>query len=159
MKLQFLLLGGVLTGLGLLAGCASTSNWVSQRGTAPSAPIGVSVSIDNTPRGTAPMFADLKAGAEHTVTIEMPGYEKTHMTLTKSVSGWVWGNLLLDFGGIVSLAVDANSGGLYSLSPEQVSAELRKGNLGTSEYKDGVYVVAAVAPEPWWKKVGQLKKS
>lgn len=159
MNIQSLSLGGLLTGLGLLAGCVSTTNRLSQGGTVPVSPVAVSVSIDNTPRGTAPVFADLKRGSDHTVTIDMPGYEKTHLTLTKNISGWVWGNLLLDFGGIVGLAVDANSGGLYSLSPAQVSAELRKGNLGSFEYKDGVFVVAAVEPESSWKKVGQLKKA
>jgi hypothetical protein len=159
MNFQSILLGGLLTGLTLLAGCASTTHRLSQTGNAPRQSIGISVSIDNTPRGVAPVLLDLNRGAEHTVTIEMPGYETTHVTLTKNVSGWVWGNLLLDYGGVIGLAVDANSGGLYTLSPEQVSAELRKGNLGTTEYKDSVFVVAAVEPEPWWKKVGQLKKT
>ncbi len=159
MNLQSIFLGAILTGLGLLAGCGSTTNQLSQSGNAPRQPIGISVSIDNTPRGIAPVLVGLNRGAEHTVTIEMPGYEATHVTLTKDVSGWVWGNLLLDFGGIVGLAVDAKSGGVYSLSPEQVSAELRKGNLGSTEYNDSVFVVAAVEAEPRWKKVGQLKKT
>jgi len=159
MNIQSILLAGLLTGLGLLAGCASTTNQISQTGIAAKAPMGVRVSIDNTSHDAVPVIADLRGGTDHMVTIELPGYEATHVKLTKSLSGWVWGDLLLDFGGIVGLAVDANSGGLYSLSPSQVSAELRKSNLGSTEYKDSVVVVAAVVPEPWWKKVGQLKKT
>ncbi len=158
MNIQSITCGGLLTGLGLLAGCAYTVNERSQTVTTPSVPIGVIISIDNTPRGSAPVFADLKNGTEHTVTIEMPGYKKTHVTLTKSVSGWLLGNVLVDFGGLVGLAVDASSGGLYSLSPAQVSAERRKGNFGTSENKDCVFVVAALQPDPSWKKVGQLER-
>lgn len=158
MNFQPLLIGGLLVGLGLLVGCASTPNRLSQAVTVPSAPIGVSVSIDKTPPGPAPVFSDLTRGAEHTITIKMPGYKETHITLSNNGSGWAWGNILMSFGGIVGLVVDATSGSLYSLSPIQVSAELRKGNLGNSEYKDGVLVVAALQASPSWTQVGQLER-
>lgn len=119
-----------------------------------SSPTGATVTVDNKPFGQTPVFADLSRKNEHIVTIEMPGYEKASLTLTTSVSGWVWGNIL--FGGLIGLAVDAISGGLYNLSPEQLNAELKKSGV-TSTDKQGVFVVAVLIPDPSWQKIGLLK--
>jgi hypothetical protein len=43
----------------------------------------------------------------------------------------VWGNIV--FGGIIGLAVDAITGGLYKLAPEQVSAQLARGEIQMAE--------------------------
>jgi len=89
-----------------------------------SSPSGAKVTIDNnTPLGVTPIFANLSRGDNHVVTIEMEGYSPVVMTVTRSVSGWVWGNIVI--GGLIGLAVDAASGGLYSLSPEQLSPEMK----------------------------------
>jgi hypothetical protein len=73
-----------------------------------------------------------------------------------NVSGWVWGNIV--FGGLIGLAVDAISGGLYNLSPEQLNTELRKTDAQISAIGDGVYVVAVLVPDPLWQKVGSLSR-
>ena len=54
--------------------------------------------------------------------VEFPGYQPFEATVTRSVSGWVAGNIL--FGGLIGLSVDAISGGLYTLGPEQITATL-----------------------------------
>jgi hypothetical protein len=59
---------------------------------------------------------------------ELPGYAPYEMAFTKSVSGWVWGKVL--FGGLIGLGVDAISGGLYYLTPEQVMGEMRNAAHG-----------------------------
>lgn len=66
----------------------------------------------------------------------------------------MWGNLL--FGGLIGLAVDAISGGLYNLSPEQLSTELRKSGVNVSSIDDSVFVIAVLVPNPLWQKVGML---
>ncbi|MBI1195677.1 MAG: PEGA domain-containing protein [Gammaproteobacteria bacterium] len=119
-----------------------------------SSPSGAMVAVDNKPLGNTPLFADLARGEEHVVSIEMAGYEKSELTLTKSVSGWVWGNIL--FGGLIGLAVDAISGGLYTLSPEQLNAELRKDGTTVSSADDGVIVIAVLRPDSSWRKIGNL---
>lgn len=68
------------------------------------------------------MIAKLSRSDNHIVRIQMDGYQPFDATITRSVSGWVWGNLV--FGGLIGLAVDATSGGLYKLTPEQVSAQM-----------------------------------
>lgn len=148
---------GVVLAVSMLAvaGCASIMHGTSQKIGISSTPTRASVSIDNKPLGNTPVFADLKRKEEHVVTIEMPGYEKAQLTITKSVSGWVWGNIV--FGGIIGLAVDAIDGGLYNLSPEQLNAELRASGSKVSATDEGILVVAVLVPNPQWEKVGTLE--
>src|SRR5437016_6224692 len=73
--------------------------------------------------GKTPVVASMKRGANHILKLQLPGYAPYEATFTKGVSGWVWGNVLS--GGLIGLAVDAISGGLYNLTPEQLTAELR----------------------------------
>lgn len=146
----------IVAGIALVAtvGCASIIHGRTQKVGISSSPTGATVTIDNKPLGSTPLFADLKRGEEHIVTIEMAGYEKSQLTLTKSVSGWVWGNIV--FGGLIGLAVDAISGGLYNLSPEQLNAELRKNGANVSSSKSGIILVAVLRPDPAWQKIGSL---
>lgn len=139
----------------LTAGCASIMHGTTQKVGISSQPTGANVMIDNMPLGITPVFADLKRSSEHVVTIEMAGYQKTQLTITKKVSGWVWGNIV--FGGLVGLAVDAISGGLYNLSPEQLNAQLLKVQANNVKSKDGIYIVSVLQPEIGWKKVGALQ--
>lgn len=123
-----------------------------------SSPTGARVLVDNQPSGSTPVFADLDRGSEHIVTIDMDGYEKSQLTVTKSVSGWVWGNILL--GGLIGLAVDAISGGLYNLSPEQLNAELKKAGADVSSNESGdIFIVSVLKPDPSWQKIGTLKRT
>ena len=142
----------------LTQGCATVLNGTTQNIGISSQPTGANVTIDNVAYGVTPLFANLKRGSEHIVTIEMPGYEKSQLTLTKSVSGWVWGNVII--GGLIGLAIDAYSGGLYKLSPEQLDAALNESQNGhASVYKkDGVYVVAVLKADPSWQKIGTLNQ-
>lgn len=80
---------GIVTGMAVIAtvGCASIMHGTTQKIGISSTPTGASVTIDNKPLGSTPVFADLSRKEEHIVTIEMPGYEKAQLTLTKSVSG------------------------------------------------------------------------
>jgi hypothetical protein len=79
------------------------------------------------------------------------------MGLTRSVSGWVWGNIV--FGGIIGLAVDAITGGLYKLSPEQVSAQLqRAGGDAAADGGDALVLTVILRPGPGMERVGTLQR-
>ena len=90
------------------------------------------------------------------VRIELAGYKPYETTLTRKVSGWVWGNIV--FGGLIGLAVDAISGGLYNLTPEQVSGTLLANSSKVAPLHDGLYVVVVLKPQPEWRKVAQLQR-
>ena len=138
-----------------ISGCASIIHGTTQKVGISSSPTGATVTVDNKALGNTPLFADLSRGEEHIVTIAMPGYEKSQMTITKSVSGWVWGNIV--FGGLIGLGVDAISGGLYNLSPEQLNTELKKSGANTAILDNGIIIVSTLQPNPAWLKVGSLQ--
>lgn len=119
-----------------------------------SQPTGANVTIDEIEKGTTPLTADLDRGDEHTVRIDMEGYQPYEMNITKSTSGWVWGNIV--FGGLVGLAVDAITGGLYKLEPNQIEAELREGTAGAAEKDGKPHIRVVLQPDDDWEKVGQL---
>ncbi len=101
-------------------------------------PSGARVTINGNQLGSTPLFTDLKRGDNHIVKIELDGYQPYEMTITKKISGWVWGNIV--FGGLIGLAVDAISGGIYKLTPEQVMAELRRQNAEKYYKNDRLYI-------------------
>jgi hypothetical protein len=139
----------------LLWGCATIMHGSSQKIGISSSPAGAKVTVDTTAYGNTPLFAKLKRGDDHIVTIELESFQKVQLTITKSASGWVWGNII--FGGLIGLAVDAATGGLYDLSPEQLNAELKKQNIGATIKNDGVYIVTVLRPDPSWQKISALK--
>ncbi|NMC44455.1 MAG: PEGA domain-containing protein [candidate division Zixibacteria bacterium] len=120
-----------------------------------STPTAASVTIDNAERGKTPMVATLRRKDNHVVKIELPGYLPYETTITRSTSGWVWGNIV--FGGLIGLAVDAISGGLYKLKPDQVAGVLSKQNAEIRKIDDIIYVIVTLNPDPAWEKVGDLK--
>lgn len=138
-----------------LSGCCSIIHGTRQDVGISSTPTGALVKVDNVPSGNTPVVAKLTRKDNHFVRIELSGYQPFDMTLTRSVSGWVWGNIV--FGGLIGLAVDAIDGAFYNLSPEQVSATLAANHASLGRTNDGVYLFAVLKPEPGWTKVGQLQ--
>lgn len=139
-----------------LSACASIMHGTSQEVGISSTPTSASVSIDNVTKGQTPFVAKLSRKDNHVIHIAADGFQPADLTLTRSVSGWVWGNLL--FGGVIGLAVDAITGGLYKLTPDQLSATLAKQSASIAHTKDGFYVILVPAAEKGWMKVGQLQR-
>lgn len=140
-----------------LTACASIMHGTHQDIGISSTPTSASVTIDNAASGQTPYVAKLSRKDNHIIHIAADGYQPADLTLTRSVSGWVWGNLL--FGGLIGLAVDAITGGLYKLTPDQLNATLAKQSASVARTKDGLYVVLVPAAEKGWLKVGQLRRS
>jgi hypothetical protein len=140
-----------------LTACASIMHGTSQDVGISSTPTSAFVTVDNAAKGQTPFVAKLSRKDNHVIHITADGYAPADLTLTHSTSGWVWGNLL--FGGIIGLAVDAITGGLYKLTPEQLNATLAKQQASVAPTKDGFYVVLVPAAERGWLKVGQLQRA
>lgn len=140
----------------LLPGCASIMQGTSQQIAVGSSPTGARVTIDSAARGTTPVLVDLKRKDNHLIKVEADGFEPYEMALSRSVSGWVWGNIV--FGGVVGLAVDAITGGMYKLSPEQVTAQLASSGARVAMEGDRLLLTVVLAPEPGWERVGMLER-
>jgi hypothetical protein len=148
----------MLIGIGALltTGCATIIHGTQQNVGIASTPTGAFVTIDNFQSGTTPIFAKLRRKENHVVRISLPGYQPKDLSLTSGVSGWVWGNIAI--GGLVGLAVDAITGGMYKLSPEELSAALGATSAATvTKGADGIYVVVVLKPEANWVRVAQLE--
>ena len=144
----------VLLSASYVVGCATIMHGTTQGIGFSSIPTGASITVDNIRHGTTPAVVKLDRKDIHIFKIELAGYQPFEGTITRSVSGWVWGNIV--FGGLIGLAVDAISGGLYKLSPEQVHAALSKEGVGLLHKKDVIYVVVTLHPDPSWQKIATL---
>ncbi|HYR31159.1 MAG TPA: PEGA domain-containing protein [Gemmatimonadales bacterium] len=139
----------------VLVACATIMHGSSQSVSIASQPTGASVMIDNQPAGVTPVAAKLKRKDMHHIAIKMDGYQPFEMVTTRKVSGWVWGNII--FGGLIGLAVDAMTGGLYEVRPEEVNGQLVKSGAVLSRHDGNVYVFLVPQADPSWRKIGQLQ--
>lgn len=139
-----------------LGACASIMHGTTQEVGISSSPTNARVTVNNMPLGQTPLVAKLDRGNNHIVKIELEGFQPFEATLTKKVSGWVWGNVV--FGGLIGLAVDAMSGGLYNLTPEQLSAQLARQGATTELQADGIYVVLVPRVDPSWVRIGMMAR-
>ncbi len=137
-----------------LSGCASIMNGTRQAVGISSSPTAATVTADGVSQGRTPVVAQLARKDNHIVRIELEGYQPFEATLTRSVSGWVWGNIV--FGGLIGLAVDAISGGLYKLTPEQVTATLGRTTARTHGEDGALSLAVVLEPDPGWQRIGSL---
>jgi uncharacterized protein YceK len=136
-----------------LSGCATIMHGGNQPVGISSNPSGAQVFVDNQVVGVTPVTATLARKDHHTVRVEMPGYAPYEMKLTRGMSGWVWGNLVI--GGIPGLAIDAITGALYKLTPTEVNASLTRPTALLNG--DALMIAVVLSPDPSWEKVGQMQ--
>ncbi len=150
------LAAGVLPTL-TLTGCATILRGTNHGIGISSQPPGAEVIVDNQSYGITPVSAKLRRKDNHHLQIKLEGYQPYEVILTRQTSGWVFGNILFGPGVLIGIAVDAISGGMYTLKPDQVSAELR--NAQHAALEDGtLFVVLVPNPDPEWEKIGQLQR-
>ena len=154
LKLIYLFLAILLTS----TSCSTIINGTKQNIAIASNPSSAQITIDNINRGVTPMTISLARNKSHAVKIALDGFYPYELVLNRKVNGWIAGNIV--FGGLIGLAIDAISGGMYLLSPGQFSAELRANDGNTANVnknKDGINVFVTLHPNPEWQKVGQLQ--
>jgi hypothetical protein len=140
--------------LPLAAACATIMHGTNQDVGLSSSPTNARVTVNNKPVGNTPVVAKLSRKDNHIVRFELEGYQPFEATLTRRTSGWVWGNIV--FGGLIGLAVDAMSGGLYKLTPEQIAGTMLSATAALTP--DGLYIAVVLQAEPEWQKIGELDR-
>ena len=146
-----------------LTGCATIMHGTSQDIGFQSSPTNAKVLVDGLPMGNTPVVAKLSRKDNHIVKMNLDGYQPFEATLTRGTSGWVWGNIV--FGGLIGLAVDAMSGGLYNLTPNQISGQLSGGVIPQGKpptamvTKDGIFITVVMHADPAWTRIGSLTKT
>lgn len=138
----------------LLTGCCTIMHGTRQSIGIASNPSHASIWVDSNYMGQTPLIVEMSRKNNHFVRIELEGYQPYEATFSKQVSEWVFGNVV--FGGVIGLAVDAISGGLYKLTPDQVQAELRTNQMRYSKVSPESCILVVLKPDPSWEKVGNL---
>jgi uncharacterized protein YceK len=138
----------------LLPSCASIVSGSQQKIEFNSTPAGAIVWVDGANLGVTPITTKLeRIKKNQKVKIELQGYKPYEMTLTRKTNGWVWGNIV--FGGIIGLIIDASSGALYRLTPEQVNAQLANGVVMNK--KNDTYIGVVLVADENWEKIGNIE--
>jgi len=147
------LLGLLLPCMVLFTGCATIMHGTRQAIGISSHPSNAQIWVDHQYAGQTPMIVKMTRKDNHFVSIYLEGYQSYEIVFTRQLSGWVFGNII--FGGVIGLAVDAISGGIYRLTPEQVEAQMAADNIICSAKADS-YVAIVMKVDPSWEKIAQL---
>jgi len=137
-----------------LSSCATIMHGTRQTVGIASNPTNACVWMDGRFVGNSPMIIEMSRKDNHFVHIELEGYQPYEATFTRGVSGWVFGNIA--FGGLIGLAVDAISGGIYVLTPDHIQAEMHNKNFVYSKKSKNSFITIVLEPDPSWKKIGNL---
>ncbi len=107
------------------SGCATITTGRYQRVPIDSNPQEANVSVSSGYRGVTPCSFDLQRNKDHVIKIAKKGYQTAQVTLKKTICGSTAGNLII--GGVIGLGVDAISGAMFKLVPENVYVDLVPG--------------------------------
>ena len=137
-------------------GCGTIMSGNKQEVGFSSNPSNALVTIDGEIVGHTPLTTELSRKKTHDVVMTLDGYLPYEMTLIKKSNGWVWGNIV--FGGLIGLGVDALTGAMYKLTPEQVEAEMKRGDVSSIKIGENtLYVAITLRPDTAWQKIGNLQ--
>jgi len=152
MKKTFLIAG--ITIALLLSSCASIVSGSKQNINFNSTPSGATVWVDDVNLGVTPVIAQLeRIKKKQKDKIELQGYKPYELILNRKTNGWIWGNIL--FGGIIGIIIDASSGAMYRLTPDQIEAQLANGVV--MNRKNDTYIGVVMTADANWEKIGNLE--
>jgi len=104
-----------------------------------SKPAGASVEIDGQSLGETPCYISLTRSREHRITIVLDGFEPYDDVLYSGLSGWVIGNIFI--GIIPGLIIDALTGSMFVLYPNEIDADLRANRVWNPDSDDFQIIV------------------
>ena len=147
----------------LLAGCATIVSGPDQVVRVTSNPPDAMVSADGLERGTTPIQICLARDRGHVVAIDLPGYKQYEIPITRTVSGWFFGNLI--FACPLGMIVDAADGAIYALEPNPIHVVLeplgpKRRYYGGSPTPDRLLIALTSRQQKAGQmKIGQLERS
>ena len=106
-------------------GCAAIIHGTKQDISVNSNPSGVNVYVMGVHKATTPAIIEVRRKDSIIILkFEKEGYEPVEIALSRSVDGWIWGNIV--FGALIGLVVDFSSGAAYKFSLDNVTANMEK---------------------------------
>jgi len=73
---------------------------------------------------TTPFKVKLSKQSDYLVVIDTPNYRSDEVRISRQVSYWFWGNILLWYGGIVGAGVDIQTGNMWIHNPKILTMDL-----------------------------------
>lgn len=143
-----------LTLLSTLTSCATLVHGSHQAISIASNPNNAYIWIDRQYMGVTPMVVGMTRNDNHIVRIELEGYQPYEVIFSKGISGWIFGNVV--FGGVIGVAIDAFTGAMYKLTPDQIQANLCANQMMYSKNSHESYVFVVLKPDLSWEKIGNL---
>ncbi len=150
----------------LMTNCAAIIHGNKQIVDFSSQPPGAKVFIDGKEYGTTPTSVELKRMGrlkgessekkEYQVKIDLDGYYPYEIKVKRTVDGWFFGNVL--FGGLLGIIIDAASGSMYKLTPDQITATMGKESAAIQRVGENIFIAVTLDIDPEWEKVGQLAR-
>lgn len=117
--------------MAFLTGCATVTRGVNDTITVNSDPANANVVVSSGQRSKTPATFKLPRNKAVTVDVSKDGYESQSIQVVPQIQGGgaagMAGNVLV--GGIIGVGVDAVSGAMYDLKPDQISVKLHKINM------------------------------
>ena len=117
----------------VLIGCSTFFNTTTQEIELNSNPPNAKISVDGISFGTTPQVINIERGVNHSVKFELDGFEPYETQITRQMSNWFWFNALNGF--IPGMSIDLLTGAMYSLFPDEMSAELSPAKVETKTKK------------------------
>jgi len=97
--------------------CATLISGTTQEVTFNSEPQDVEVTVGGKVIGKTPLTIQLDKKSGQSVEFNLEGYKRQTRSLTTTMDGWFWGNILL--GGLIGSTTDGISGSMHEYSPNQ----------------------------------------
>jgi hypothetical protein len=158
MLLKRAVLGLVCVAVGFSASaCATIIHGSSQKVDFASTPPEARVLVDGRDLGKTPITLKLARKDNHTVRIELEGYQPFEIRIEKELSGWYLGNLV--FGGVIGLIVDPITGAMYKLSPKQIAATMTKASTSVAKQSGTLFVGVSLERDPEWERIGTMTRA
>ena len=136
----------------VMVGCASIISGTSQEVTVNSIPPGATVKVNGMNQGFTSVTLDLKRNKNHTIRIEMEGYQPYEVALRRELNDWMYGNCACGFLGVPGLVIDIMDGANYTLKPSAIQAYLLELETVTAT------VNVQESPKGNLQKSGEMKK-
>lgn len=161
-----IVVGSIILLSGMLSSCASIVHGSVQTIDFTSQPKGARIIIDGNEYGITPSAIPLKRNGrfkgeintkkEYAVKIEMDGYLPYEIKIKREMDAWFLGNII--FGGIIGIIIDAGTGAMYKLTPDQIVAQMAgKTAMNSDKQDDTIYVAVTLQVDPSWEKIGTLE--
>ncbi len=138
-----------------LSGCAVTGTTMGGRNPgASTAALEVAASVNYSEPALVPCRLRLFDGLQQQIMIEVPGYKRFQVGVSRTAAGWHWKRINL--GDCVIIGVELAGGGAYILNKQQYVEALKHEAVAQETVPNHLHVVVVQESPHEWRRVASL---